>query len=77
VRVHRLIFTLGLRSIPHPKTDLISLQVDSYSQFLLIVSKPSVSDWVDKNPLLKWGAIGSIAALALLLAQAFNNQGRI
>ncbi len=38
---------------------------------------PSVSDWLDKNPPLKWGAIASIAALALLAAQAFNNQGRI
>jgi hypothetical protein len=38
---------------------------------------PSASDWLDKNPLLKWGAIASIAALALLVAQAFNNQGRI
>jgi NAD(P)-dependent dehydrogenase (short-subunit alcohol dehydrogenase family) len=38
---------------------------------------PSVSDWLDKNPPLKWGAIASIATLALLAAQAFNNQGRI
>jgi NAD(P)-dependent dehydrogenase (short-subunit alcohol dehydrogenase family) len=38
---------------------------------------PSVSDWLDKNPTLKWGAIASAAALALLAAQAFKNGGRI
>jgi NAD(P)-dependent dehydrogenase (short-subunit alcohol dehydrogenase family) len=38
---------------------------------------PSVSDWLDKNPPFKWGTIASIAALALLAAQAFNNQGQI
>jgi NAD(P)-dependent dehydrogenase (short-subunit alcohol dehydrogenase family) len=36
---------------------------------------PSLSDWLDKNPLLKWTAIGSMAALALLAAQAFNKEG--
>ena len=38
---------------------------------------PSVSDWLDKSPPLKWGAIASMAALALLAAQAFKNGGRI
>jgi len=38
---------------------------------------PSLTDWLDKNPPFKWGAIASIAALALLVVQAFNNEGRI
>jgi hypothetical protein len=38
---------------------------------------PSLTDWIDKNPPFKWGAIASIAALALLVVQAFNNEGRI
>ncbi len=33
---------------------------------------PSVLDWVDKNPILKWGAIASVAAFTL--AQAFRNE---
>ncbi|GEM_PF-5855081 len=33
---------------------------------------PSISDWLDKNPLFQWGAIAGTAALALLLAQVFN-----
>ncbi|HEY9874976.1 MAG TPA: SDR family oxidoreductase [Candidatus Obscuribacterales bacterium] len=33
---------------------------------------PSVSDWLDKNPVFKWGAIASTAALALLAIQAFK-----
>jgi len=31
---------------------------------------PSVSDWLDKNPVVKWGAIAGVAALALLATQA-------
>lgn len=38
---------------------------------------PSLSDWLDKKPALKWGAIASIVALAWLAAQAFNHEGRI
>ncbi|MEH1813891.1 MAG: SDR family oxidoreductase [Nostoc sp.] len=34
---------------------------------------PSVSDWLDKNPLLQWGAIAGTAALALLAAQVFKD----
>jgi NAD(P)-dependent dehydrogenase (short-subunit alcohol dehydrogenase family) len=33
---------------------------------------PSVSDWFDRNPTAKWGAIASAAALALLATQAFT-----
>lgn len=33
---------------------------------------PSVSDWFDRNPTVKWGAIASAAALALLATQAFT-----
>ncbi|MEH2232724.1 MAG: SDR family oxidoreductase [Nostoc sp.] len=36
---------------------------------------PSISDWLEKNPLLQWGAIAGTAALALLAAQAFNKEG--
>lgn len=36
---------------------------------------PSISDWLDKNPPLKWGAIAGTAALALLAVQAFQNKG--
>lgn len=35
---------------------------------------PSVSDWLDKNPLLQWGAIAGTAALAFLAAQAFKKE---
>ncbi|ARV58761.1 short-chain dehydrogenase [Nostocales cyanobacterium HT-58-2] len=35
---------------------------------------PSVSDWLDKNPFLKWGVIAGTAALALLAAQAFSHK---
>jgi len=38
---------------------------------------PSVTDWLDKNPPLKWGAIATIGILALLSAQAFKNGGRV
>jgi NAD(P)-dependent dehydrogenase (short-subunit alcohol dehydrogenase family) len=34
---------------------------------------PSVTDWLDKNPPLKWSAIVGIVALALLASQAFKN----
>jgi hypothetical protein len=38
---------------------------------------PSITDWLDKNPPLKWGAIAATtlgaAALAVLAAQASNN----
>lgn len=36
---------------------------------------PSLLDWVDKNPGLKWGAIASVA-LVLTLAQAFNRESK-
>ncbi|HEY9638109.1 MAG TPA: SDR family oxidoreductase [Coleofasciculaceae cyanobacterium] len=36
---------------------------------------PSITDWLDKNPVIKWGAIAGVAALALLATQAFNNEG--
>ncbi len=39
---------------------------------------PSISDWLDKNPPLKWGAIAATAlgavGLALLATQASNNE---
>ena len=38
---------------------------------------PSLTDWLDKNPLLKWGAIASTVALGFLAAQAFKNGGQI
>jgi len=34
---------------------------------------PSVSDWFDRNPEVKWGAIASATALALLATQAFTS----
>lgn len=37
---------------------------------------PSVSDWLDKNPPLKWGALALCGALALLAAQAFKSGGQ-
>lgn len=42
-----------------------------YSNFVI----PSVSDWLDKNPVLQWGAIAGTAALALLVAQVLKEQG--
>ncbi|MBW4424912.1 MAG: SDR family oxidoreductase [Nostoc desertorum CM1-VF14] len=36
---------------------------------------PSVSDWIEKNPVLQWGAIAGTAALALLVAQVIKEQG--
>ncbi|MDZ8240100.1 MAG: SDR family oxidoreductase [Nostoc sp. ChiQUE01a] len=33
---------------------------------------PSISDWLDKNPLLQWGAIAGTAALALIAAQVLG-----
>ncbi|WP_375498791.1 SDR family oxidoreductase [uncultured Nostoc sp.] len=36
---------------------------------------PSVSDWLDKNPVLQWGAIAGTAALVFLVAQVFKEQG--
>jgi NAD(P)-dependent dehydrogenase (short-subunit alcohol dehydrogenase family) len=33
---------------------------------------PSLSDWLEKNPVLQWGAIAGTAALALLVTQVFN-----
>jgi NAD(P)-dependent dehydrogenase (short-subunit alcohol dehydrogenase family) len=36
---------------------------------------PSVSDWLEKNPVLQWGAIAGTAALALLAAQVLKEQG--
>lgn len=34
---------------------------------------PSLLDWVDKNPVVKWGAVTSVAALGLLAMQALQN----
>ncbi|MBW4681680.1 MAG: SDR family oxidoreductase [Microcoleus vaginatus WJT46-NPBG5] len=34
---------------------------------------PSLTDWLDKNPALKWGALVSTVALAFLAVQAFKN----
>jgi hypothetical protein len=34
---------------------------------------PSLLDWVDKNPVLKWGAIAGVS-VALLAAQAFSGK---
>ncbi|MCU0537069.1 MAG: SDR family oxidoreductase [Hydrococcus sp. Prado102] len=34
---------------------------------------PSLLDWVDKNPVLKWGAVASVAALGLLAMQALQD----
>ena len=42
-----------------------------YSNFVI----PSVSDWLEKNPVLQWGAIAGTAALALLVAQVLKEQG--
>ncbi|MBD2043536.1 SDR family oxidoreductase [Microcoleus sp. FACHB-672] len=38
---------------------------------------PSLTDWLDKNPALKWGALVSTVALAFLAAQAFKTGGQI
>ncbi|MBD2015583.1 SDR family oxidoreductase [Microcoleus sp. FACHB-53] len=40
-----------------------------------VLEIPSISDWLDKNPALKWGALTGVAALAFLATQAFNNEG--
>lgn len=37
---------------------------------------PSIGDWLDKNPLLKWGAVAGTATLAFLATQAFK-EGKI
>ena len=36
---------------------------------------PSVSDWLDQNPPLKWGTFATIAVLGLLAAQSFKTGG--
>src|SRR4028118_2416604 len=51
---------------PVPENDTIE---GSLSEALEI---PSITDWLDKNPVIKWGAIAGVAALALLATQAFN-----
>ncbi|MEH2464464.1 SDR family oxidoreductase [Nostoc sp.] len=35
---------------------------------------PSVSDWLEKNPLLQWGAIAGTLALAFLAVQVFKKE---
>jgi hypothetical protein len=35
---------------------------------------PSFTDWLDRNPTLKWGAIAGVAALAILATQVFRGQ---
>lgn len=37
---------------------------------------PSFTDVIDRNPLLKWGALAGTAALAILAAQAFGGDGQ-
>jgi len=37
---------------------------------------PSIGDWLDKNPFLKWGALMSTATLVFLATQAFKNGGK-
>lgn len=34
----------------------------------------SFTDWLDRNPALKWGAIAGVAALAILATQVFRGQ---
>lgn len=36
---------------------------------------PSFSDWLEKNPLLQWGAIAGTLALAFLAVQVFKKEG--
>ncbi|MEH2011399.1 SDR family oxidoreductase [Nostoc sp.] len=36
---------------------------------------PSVSDWLEKNPLLQWGAIAGTLALAFLAVLVFKKEG--
>lgn len=38
---------------------------------------PSFTDWIDRNPVVKWGAVAGMVALAGLVAQAFNQDGQI
>ena len=54
---------------PVPEHDTIE---GSLSEALEI---PSITDWLDKNPVIKWGAIAGVAALAFLATQASNNEG--
>jgi NAD(P)-dependent dehydrogenase (short-subunit alcohol dehydrogenase family) len=56
---------------PVPEHDTIE---GSLSEVLEI---PSISDWLDKNPAIKWGALTGVAALALLATQGFRNGDRI
>ncbi len=37
---------------------------------------PSITDWLDKNPPLKWGALAGAAALSLLAAQVLKDRER-
>jgi hypothetical protein len=52
---------------PVPEHDTIE---GSLSETLEI---PSITDWLDKNPAIKWGAIASVAALAFLATQGLRN----
>jgi hypothetical protein len=38
---------------------------------------PSFTDWIDRNPVIKWGAVAGMVALAGLVAQAFSQDGQI
>ncbi len=38
---------------------------------------PSVLDWVDRNPGIKWGAIATLAALSVLGVKVLNNDGQV
>ncbi len=84
--VDALLLFIGfpLQRSNQPKTDeapdnfyepiLENTQVDGdYSSWVI----PSFLDGFDKNPALKWGAIASLVALALLAAQTFNEEGFI
>lgn len=53
---------------------LENTQVDGDYGSLVI---PSFLDGFDKNPVLKWGAIASLAALAFLAAQTIKDEGFI
>ncbi|MFS0517841.1 hypothetical protein ACEYW6_24440 [Nostoc sp. UIC 10607] len=41
----------------------------------LVILSVSVSDWLEKNPVLQWGAIAGAAALALLAVQVLKEPG--
>lgn len=38
---------------------------------------PSVTDWIDRNPIVQWGAIAGAIVLAGIVAQAFKPDGQV